>query len=758
VSRPDPRAERLLDQAVAALQQGQTAQAETLLRKLEQHPEARALRGQLCVQQERHAEAIPLLEAALAAFPGRHDLCPLLGAALHMEGYPDRALPWYRRALAHEPGQPAHRYNLASALKDSGALPEAAQEFAALLAAVPGHLKARNNYAGTLLALGQTAEAADQFQTLTQQAPDYALAWYNLGEARSALHQWTAAEYAWQQAARLWPEHAPVRARLGRLCQQLGELEASAYWLQEALQRSPDDLTLWRSLGMSQQALGQWPQAEASFREALNRQPDDPESLRRLGQLLREQGQSEDALHCFESAWHAQPDDAARIRLATFTPPIYDSLEDVSHWRARSEAQIAALREQPLTLRDPLSEIGQANFYLAYQGYDDRALQSAIAGLYRPLLPEAVTPATPRPAGSRHRVAFLSGFWYHHSVSHYYRGHVLGLDPEQFEVWLLLTPGSPQDQVTEELSQAVAHTVRLPHDLAAARQQIADLHLQALIYPDIGMEPFSYFLAFTRLAPLQAVLPGHPVTTGIPTLDYFISNQGFESPEASAHYSEQLVTLPGLPVQYRRPHLPTDMVTREQLGLKSDQHLYLCPMTLFKIHPVMDAAFGEILARDPHASLQFFRFQQSQLHQRLAARFERTLGPLAQRIQFRPWAPGAEFFSLLAEAAVVLDSHPFGGGSTHFLTLATGTPLVSWRSPWLRGRSGAGLLNALGLSECLADSGAEFAQRAVAIATDSDRREALRTRILAAQPELFDNPEGPQAFAAWLTARLQALD
>ena len=51
---------------------------------------------------------------------------------------------------------------------------------------------------------------------------------------------------------------------------------------------------------------------------------------------------------------------------------------------------------------------------------------------------------------------------------------------------------------------------------------IAGLKLHVLLYADICMEPFTYFLAFSRLAPVQAVTHGHPSTTGLPELDYFV--------------------------------------------------------------------------------------------------------------------------------------------------------------------------------------------------------------------------------------------
>lgn len=749
--RPDQQ----LNQAWLNLSAGRWQDAEKSLLQMSLNSEALAMLGSLYYQQEDYEKAIPKLEKALKLAPKRHDLYPLLGAALQLSGRVEEALPWYQKILKADPDNPSHLYNLASALKESSQYAEAAQLFEKLIAKHPEHLRARNNFGVALLALGRISEASAQFEWAVKLAPDYALAWINLGDAQLQLGQLQKSLSTFERALTLMPDDASLLARLGRVCQLLGQLENSAKWLKKALKFSPDDATLWRSQGATLQALGHWPAAQAAFEKALAIRPDFAEARNNLGNLLKEQGQMAAAQAQFEQVLSQAPSDAQRIRLATLAPPVYASLEDLKYWRQRIEKEVGILAELPLQIGDPLAEIGQANFYLAYQGYNDKELQMAIAGLYRPLLPEQVSAKTPRPQSERKRVGFLSGFFYNHSICHYYTQHILGLDPERFEVFLLLAPGNPQDSSTDRLSAFASQTLRLPRDLTLARQQVADLNLDALIYPDIGMEPFSYFLAQTRLAPVQAVLPGHPVTTGLPTIDYFVSNQAMELPEAQEHYSETLVKLPGLPVSYAKPELPKTWLSRTELGLPEQKHLYLCAMTLFKIHPWMDAAFKQILESDPEAEICLIRFQETGQHLLLKERFERSLGSLAERIRFLPWAPKAAFFSLLAQADLALDSHPFGGGSTHYLTLATGTPVLTWTSPWLRGRSAAGMYQLLEIPELVTTSAESFATRAVQIATEPDLRQSLSERIHAGHSLLFDNPQGPREFASWLASLLK---
>src|SRR5207249_4355624 len=103
-----------------------------------------------------------------------------------------------------------------------------------------------------------------------------------------------------------------------------------------------------------------------------------------------------------------------------------------------------------------------------------------------------------------------------------------------------------------------------------------------LFYADIGMDAISYFLAYARLAPVQCVTWGHPVTTGIPNVDAFLSADVLEPPGAEAHYSERLVRLGRLPTWYECPIVPAEPAGRAALGLPADATLYVCPQSLFK--------------------------------------------------------------------------------------------------------------------------------------------------------------------------------
>lgn len=743
----------LLQQAYGYHQQGELSRARDLYEQAlgidGDNQDALVLLGALHYESDDYETAVAYFEKLLRLAPERTDFLPNLAAALQLSQRPQEAAVLYRRVLELTPEDPSAHYNLAAALRDSGDSAAAIARFERALELAPDYAKAHNSLGAVYRQLGQFEAARRHFTIAAELAPDYALAWINLGDTERQQGQAEAAAGAYTQAARLVPTDAGLQYQLGRLYQELGQLEASLQHLNRAVELQPQFAAAWRSLGMSQQTLGQYQASLASFEQAISLQPDYAEALNNLGNSLRELGDVEAAAEAYRSAQALAPSDANRLRLATLLPPIYADTTAVGQWRQRYREGLEALAGSPLKIADPLTEVGQTNFYLAYQGGDDRPLQERVAALYRPLLPETVA-ADPAAAGSRKRVGVLSAFLYHHTVSHYYQRHIeLLAASEEIELILLLAPGNQRDATTDALLALADRHLQLTKDLALARKEVAGLGLDVLVYLDIGLEPFSYFLAYTRLAPIQCVLPGHPVTTGIPTIDYYVSNRWMERDDADKDYSEQLVSLDSLPVWYRRPQLPEQRLSRQELGFSPHERLYVCPMTLFKIHPDMDASLSRILAADPQARILFFRFRQTQLHEQLAARFAREI-PEHERIQFLPWADAPTYFSLLEAADVLLDSFHFGGGSTHFLCFATGTPLITWPSAYLRGRSGAGIYRRIGVEDAIADSQSDFADRAVAIAGDADRRARLRSAILAAGDTIFENDEGPRSFVSWI--------
>ena len=115
-----------------------------------------------------------------------------------------------------------------------------------------------------------------------------------------------------------------------------------------------------------------------------------------------------------------------------------------------------------------------------------------------------------------------------------------------------------------------------------------------LIYPGILMDMMSFQLAAQRLAPVQCNSWGHPETSGLPTLDYFLSSDLMEPPDATEHYTEQLVRLPNLSVYYEPVATEAVALTRHELGLHADAPMFWCGQSLYKYLPQFDDVYPRI--------------------------------------------------------------------------------------------------------------------------------------------------------------------
>ena len=128
-----------------------------------------------------------------------------------------------------------------------------------------------------------------------------------------------------------------------------------------------------------------------------------------------------------------------------------------------------------------------------------------------------------------------------------------------------------------------------------------------LIYPGLLMDTVSVQLAAQRLAPVQCTSWGHPETSGIETLDYFLSSDLMEAPGAEAFYTEKLVRLPNLSIYYEPVDLGAVDSSRAQHGLRTDAAVFWCGQSLYKYLPQHDDVFARIAEQAPHSQFVFIK-------------------------------------------------------------------------------------------------------------------------------------------------------
>jgi predicted O-linked N-acetylglucosamine transferase (SPINDLY family) len=314
------------------------------------------------------------------------------------------------------------------------------------------------------------------------------------------------------------------------------------------------------------------------------------------------------------------------------------------------------------------------------------------------------------------------------------------LSREAFDV-SVFTVGAPGGQVGAKISAAADRCFTLPPALPAARDVIRQQQLDVLFYTDVGMDPVTYSLACSRLAPVQCTTWGHPVTSGIPTIDYFISSEALEPPGAETLYTEKLVRLDSLAVNYERPKNIAAR-PRAAFGLADDVHLYGCLQMLWKFHPEFDEVICGILRRDPQARVLLIRGLNRRWDDLLTARFCRVMPDVADRIIWLPRQAYEDFLAITALCDVMLDPLHFGGGNTSYEALAMGVPVITLPSQLMRGRITFALYGQMKFADCVATSKQDFVERAVRFCTDRDYRSHVVEQICARSDAIFNDLTG----------------
>ena len=471
------------------------------------------------------------------------------------------------------------------------------------------------------------------------------------------------------------------------------------------------------------------------------------------------------------------------------------------------DASMAGLWSQPLGL-----EWCRFRFYLAYHGLNDRQLNEKLAQVYLHLAPSlAYTAPHLRPGqlvrydGVRKiRVGFISAFLTYHPVGRTLQGYVQHLPRSRFEVtvfFITLQPNVEHDSLLLQMQRWADHFVPLPVERTQqARELVEQQRPDVLLYGDIGMEPTSFFLAFSRLAPVQALTFGHPDTSGLSTIDYFLSHPNMDEPQRGQDfYSERLVQLPGIGF-WHKADVPSRFLSREDVGLADHQlglpapplpagaryawSMYLvtksiqfyspdfmdCVARILHAHPASFVALVVDIGRqsrgfDLHNECQetILSGIESRLHaldseQPTSAAASSPPVPILQRqrlsgrVRFIDKGDHDYFMSLLSMTDVLLQPMPLDGTTTTLEAVSLATPTVLFEGPMIGGRMGSAIYRHMNVTACIAGSLQQYVDIAVRLGTDRAFNAQLRQSVRdnSERHRVFQDERAVQALADFL--------
>ncbi len=534
-------------------------------------------------EQGRPAEAERYYAAVLAARPDHFDALQMMALVKLAAGQPAEALRLVSTAMGARKPSPQILLNHGLILEALKRYQEAIDSFDQAIKLKSKFAEAYNNRGAALTSLGRDEEALDSCRKAIAIKPDYVEAHYNAGTALRALGRYDEALKSFDRALALNPKFFKAHNNRGAVLEALNRIDEALTCYDRALELAPDFTESRNNRGRVLFGLDRADDAIENFTAAIRVNPSDAEAWYQRGRHLLDLSRNDEAAADLGQALALRPGHAEARFAACIAelPVIYSEEAEIPRRRAAYERKLRALSHDVDCGRlegNLIKALGAKQpFLLAYQGGNDRPLQQIYGQMVSRTVarhfPPAPLPPPPAP-GEPIRVGIVSSFFYSHSnwkIS--IKGWMSQLDRIRFHVtgYHLGVIHDAQTDAAAGLCDKFVHRIL---DTEGWRRTILDDAPHVLIYSGLLMDTSSLQLAAQRLAPVQCNSWGHPETSGLSTLDYFLSSDLMEPPDAQACYTEKLVRLPNLSIFYEPVGSEPVSVTREELGLRPEAAVF----------------------------------------------------------------------------------------------------------------------------------------------------------------------------------------
>jgi len=711
-----------------------------IISKNPNHIETLRLIGAIAYQNGQYEQALSFFNKAIQVNPNDDESYLFMGIIEKARDNTNQSVTHYFKAIQIKPNNAKAYYNIGNVLQSIKNNHEASLCYFEAI-------KIDNTFSDAYTQLGilflESNLLKESIQWLKHSLSiqsENCMALYHLGIALYQNHQIEDALSILQKTIAIQPDFYRAYFQIGMILQSINPEDAIACF-RMAISMNPDCAEAHYNLGVMFQREEKNDDAIHHYQKAIQIMPHFSAAQENLGYILFNRGQINQALQHYRKSLEISASLSTEIKIALLIPPIMDSKESITTIRNHLLHTLDELDSKGQTLVDPLKQVGMTSFYLAYHGMDDKPIQQRLSTFFSNRCPNLSWTA-PHIDKNHHRdkihIGFISNHLYTHTIGFLNQEIIQNLSRDRFHVTVCHTP-YPNDPISKKIHDSVDCVIPLTHNLFQCREDIAKAKLDILFYLDIGMEPKTFFLAFSRLAPIQCVTWGHPVTTGIPTMDYYLSTQSMEPVNAQSHYSEKLELFNHIIAYIARSYTPLPATSKSLFGFSNQDHLYVCPQSLFKIHPDFDPILNEILKKDKQGTIIFVDGMHRHWSKQLQKRFSQTISNHAKRVRFLPRMVQNDYLSLLSIADVILDTPHFNGGKTSIDALCLGKPIITFPGQFMRQRITSACYHQMNLSDCIAKDSESYVNQAVSLACDQNKQKMMSQRICDHLNLLIDN-------------------
>lgn len=698
-----------------------------------------------------------------------------LGIAYYLQEQYQEAFDALIKSIQLEPHRCIPHYHLGLLSEKINDFPQAIQAYRQAISLNSKYLDAYNNLGNVFSTHGELEKAEEVYRQALERVPNSFGTYINLGNILVAQNKIDEGIKVYQQALELNPKNPDIYYNL-----------SLAYELQE------DQLNQCLNLGNSFYYKEEYESAIDSYQQYQVIENGSPQFYINFADCFRQLDQYEEALKIYEKGIEIHQnyselyyyyieslkacgmvDKAIEVARFAFDlmpkylyfkviqnltlPILYQTPDQIEMYRQKFRNGLEELCEK--TSLETADEKFSAlvgisiltNFYLQYQGKNDIDLQRRYGEFVNRVMVANYpqwSRAKPLPdltTNDKIRIGYVSSGFRDHVVGRLSLGWLKYCNREQFEISCYYVQPRTTT-LTEKFWLYSDYFYQLPSDnITKICEQIVGDKLHILVFLDIGMDPSITQLAGLRLAPIQCSTWAHPVTSGSPTIDYFISNELMEPANAQEHYTEELVLLPNLGFCYPKPTLDGEIKPRDHFGLREDAVVYLCCQALPKYLPQYDYIFAEIARQVPHAQFVFVPRSKSQnLTQQFKDRLQKAFAKLGLNSEdyciILPFLNQPDYFSINLISDVFLDTFAWSGGMTSLDAVAFNLPVVTCPGELMRGRQSYGILKGIGVMDTVVNNEAEYIEMAVKLGLNPTWRQEISQRMKENHQQIYDDP------------------
>ena len=715
-------------------------------------PVARLAQAQALISAGQLAAAEATLKPALDDAPQRPEALYLLGIAALMAKRPEDALAHTRAAVALRPAIARYHFALGRALKATHDLEAAAAAYRRAIELQPDYAEAMVSLGIVLKDRGELDAAIALYERALRANPTLAAAHANRAHALALRAERSAKDGideepseavldAQGRAVALEPRNAELHRNYGVLLRQARHHEEAIAAFNEALTLDPTDVESCLGLGRALADLGGIALECEAYQKWLAHNPANAPVMRALAGSLTLLGEADTALRWADQALALDPDPVCMMQAAN----VLQQLRRVPEALARSRQALDASDRMAAMYAPHLLGMN----YLHEESETISAVHEEFGSRLAP--PIARPPWRAKAPGKRLRVGYVSGDFVRHSVSFFVAPLLEHHDSSRFEISCYHN-NARSDHVTARLKSYGHRWIECAglSDDALARRIVAD-GIDILV--DLsGPTAQSRLLMFALApAPVQITYLGYPTRSGVPSIDFRITDWTIDDVDSDDLTSELPLRLPRTMFCYRPDEAPA------LVPPPCARNGWVTFGSFNNTAKVVDHTlelWAAVLRSVPNSRLllKAASIAQPSVRQGIE-RFMAERGVAAERISLHSRrADDLAHLELYNEIDIALDTFPYNGATTTCEALWMGLPVVTRRGRTHTSRMGASLLGAIGRGEWVADTDAEYVSRAVALATDPQALAAWRAsaREHMASSPLLDHASFARRFEAVL--------